>query len=201
MNFQRLDTVVLSITTVFIIVISGCASGPTIRTNFNKSTDFSAYTTFGFVSELGTDRAGYSTIITKNFKDAVRTELESRGYAYTETDPDLLVNFYTNVRSEASVQNIHMPTIGTGYYDYRTGLYTAPTFNDQVYVDHYRIGTANIDIVDAKRKQLIWGGVAEGMLTNEVMNDISTAIHRVVARMFVNYPAVAGAAAMDNSTK
>ena len=30
---------------------------------------------------------------------------------------------------------------------------------------HYKVGTANIDVVDARRKQLIWVAVAEGRLT------------------------------------
>jgi hypothetical protein len=36
-----------------------------------------------------------------------------------------------------------------------------------------KVGTANIDIVDGERMQLIWEGVAEGRITEEDMDNPS----------------------------
>jgi hypothetical protein len=59
---------------------------------------------------------------------------------------------------------------------------------DHVDTVHYKVGTANVDIVDAKRRQLIWEGVAEGRLTREVMENPQPAIESVVAELFSRYP-------------
>ena len=52
-------------------LLGACASGPRIRTDRDPSADFAMYRTYNFASELGTDRAGYSTLITTDFKRAV----------------------------------------------------------------------------------------------------------------------------------
>lgn len=71
----------------------------------------------------------------------------------------------------------------------RYGLYGAwPLYADGVDTVQYRIGTANVDVVDAERDQLIREGVAEGRLTQEVMDNPRQAIADVVAELFSRYP-------------
>ena len=177
----------LSMAAILLLVASGCAMEPTVRTNYDKTADFAAYKTYGYVKELGTDRAGYTSLITKTFKDAVGAELESRGYTYTASDPDLLVNFFTNLHYETALQS-YPATAGVGYYGYRYGLYTAPYYDDSLYVDSFPVGTANVDVVDAKRKQLVWSGLVQGDLTDEVMQHPDKAIHSAVSMMFSKFP-------------
>lgn len=176
-------------------LLSGCATmQPDIRTDYDRSVDFSAFETYGFPAELGTDRAGYSTLITTHFKQAVNQEMQSRGYRYTENDPDLLVNFFANVRHVTTVRSRPRLWVSYGYYGYRYGMYSAwPLYADDVDTVHYRVGTANIDIVDAARDQLIWEGVAEGRLTRDVMENPQPAIESVVAELFSRYPGRASA--------
>jgi hypothetical protein len=176
--------------------IAGCASGPDIRSDFDRTADFSTYETFGFASELGTDRAGYTSLITEHFKRAIRRELETRGYEYTETNPDLLANFYVSVREQTDIRSTPSTTAGAGYYGYRYGMYTGwPAYTTDVRTVHYKAGTANIDLVDAKRKQLVWEGVAEGRVRDEALENPGPAIDAVVAELFARYPARAGSAA------
>lgn len=171
-------------------LLSGCAAmQPDIRTDYDRSADFSAYETYGFPDELGTDRAGYSTLITTYFRQAVDNEMQSRGYRYTEADPDLLVNFFANARHVTTVRSRPRMWVSYGYFGYRYGMYSAwPLYAENVDTAHYRIGTANIDIVDADRGQLIWEGVAEGRLTRSVMENPRPAIESVVAELFSRYP-------------
>lgn len=180
----------LSALIVAAALLSGCAATrPDIRTDYDRSADFSAYGTYGFPDELGTDRAGYSTLITSHFKQAVDHEMQGRGYRYTESEPDLLVNFFANVRHVTTVRSLPRVRVSYGYYGYRYGLYSAwPLYADDVDTVHYRVGTANIDIVDAERNQLIWEGLAEGRLTREMMENPQPAIESVVAELFSRYP-------------
>lgn len=181
----------------FIAGVAGCASGPTLRTSYDKSAGFSSYKTFGFVKEPGTDRAGYTTLITTQFKESIQHQLEARGYAYVEENPDLLVNFNTNVSQQSEVHAVSSPVVVRGYHTYRAGLYTAwPMYDTDVFVDNYKVGTVNVDVVDAARMQLVWEGVAEGRLSEETLNDPAPAIDRVITDLFARYPATAGADAM-----
>lgn len=174
---------------VVVAVLAGCAaSKPAIRTDSDRSVDFSRFESYGFPDELGTDRAGYSTLITSYFREAVNREMQSRGYRYTQINPDLLVNFFANVRDVTAIRSHPNVWVGYGYYGYRYGMYSAwPLYADNVDTAHYKVGTANIDIVDAGHNQLIWEGVAEGRLTRAVMENPQPAIDSVVADLFSRY--------------
>src|SRR6476659_11041614 len=76
-----------------LLAAGGCATGPTIESNYDHTANFGAYRTFGYFSPLGTDKTGYSSLVTQELKNATRREMEARGYAYSETAPDLLLNF------------------------------------------------------------------------------------------------------------
>lgn len=181
----------LMLTSLVLTALCACASGPRIRTDMDPSANFAIYRTYNFASELGTDRAGYSTLVTADFKRAVSREMEARGYTLAE-NPDLLVNFFTSERDATSVQNT--PTvIGVDYYRYRNGLYVAwPLYGNDVSTTRYRIGTASIDVVDAAKKQMIWEGTAEGRLSSKAQKDPGPAIDKVVTEIFERYPARAG---------
>ena len=177
-------------------ILAGCASEPSILSDYDRSADFASYRTYGFADELGTDRAGYSTLITDHFKQAVGRELETRGYQHAESNPDLLVNFFVAISEKTDVRSTPAPTAGAGYYGYRYGLYTGwPAYSTDVRTVHYKEGTANIDVIDARRSQLVWEGVAEGRVRDEALQNPGPAISALVAELFTEYPAQAGSAA------
>jgi hypothetical protein len=173
------------------LLLAACATTPTrdITVDYDRKADLGAFKTYGFPAELGTDRAGYSTLITTYFKNAVDREMQRRGFVYEEKDPDLLVNFFANVRDVADVRRTPRFSFGYGYYGYRYGLYSAwPYYHDDVDTVHYKVGTANIDIVDAERMQLIWEGVAEGRISRDDMKNPQVAIDSVVTELFQRFP-------------
>lgn len=173
------------------LALAACAttSGPKLTIDYDRSADLGSFDTYGFPEELGTDRAGYSTLITTYFKQAVDREMKQRGYTYEPKDPDLLVNFFANVRDVADVRRTPSLSFGYGYYGYRYGLYSAwPLYHDDFDTVHYKVGTANIDIVDAERMQLVWEGVAEGRITREDMKNPQASIDAVVTELFLRFP-------------
>lgn len=181
---MRLATVIMSLA-----VLSGCAITPNIRSDYDRSASFTGYRTYGFPAETGTDRAGYSTLITGYFKHAVGREMEARGYRFAAENPDLLVNFFASSTERTEVESRPRVTIGAGYYSYRLGLYSEwPLYGRDVSTTHYKVGTATIDVVDAARKQLIWEGRAEGRLTDKMMDSPEPAIDKAVADIFAKYP-------------
>ena len=171
------------------MIAGGCATtrAPDTRVDYDKSVDFSVYRTFGFPEETGTDRGGYSTLVTSYFRSAVSSAMEARGYRYVEENPDLLVNFFMNTRERTEVRPSRITT-GYGYYGYRYGLYNAwPLYEDDRTVT-YKVGTINVDIVDAEKKQLIWEGISEGRVSKEAMNNPKVTINGVVTELMRQYP-------------
>lgn len=189
---------VLGTTLVFgIALLAACApEKPTLHTDYDRSTNFASYRTYAYVTPVGTDKAGYSSLVTQHFKQAIDVEMSARGYQKVETDPDLLVNFMANAVEKTDVRSTPgtSVTMGTGYYGYRGGMYASmPVYSSpDVQTVRYKVGTANVDVVDARQKKLLWTGVAEGRLTEEVMKNPQPAIASVVNQLFTQFPGRAG---------
>ncbi|MFY2946847.1 DUF4136 domain-containing protein [Achromobacter xylosoxidans] len=178
-----------------VTILAACASSPAIKSDYDHQADFSRYRTFGYMSPLGTDKAGYSTLLTERLKDATRGQMEMRGYMYDAANPDLLVNFNGKLQQKTQVTEAPPPPMGP-YYGYRSGFYGGwPGYGwgDTVY--QYTEGTLNIDLVDARRKQMVWEGVAVGEVQNPDTATSSQNIDKAVAGIFAKYPFRAGVAA------
>jgi hypothetical protein len=169
------------------VVVAGCESGPTIRADGDPSVDFTAYKTFGFFDQLSTDKSKYATMLTGRLKDATRAELTKRGY-HEAPEPQLLVNFSTNVENRTEV-NSTGSSASYGFYGYRAGMYGAwGGYPTDVYTTHYQQGTLAIDMVDSAKKQLVWQGIAQARLTKTMLDNPGAAIGSVVADIFEKYP-------------
>jgi hypothetical protein len=170
-------------------LIAGCATtgAPKARIDYDKSVDFSVYRTYGFPKETGTDRGGYSTLVTSYFKSSVSTAMEARGYKYSEDHPDLLVNFFMNTRDRTETQPDFGGPFASGYYGYRYGLYDPwPRYDTRTVT--YQVGTINVDIVDAEKKRLVWEGVSEGRVSEEAMANPKVVVNAVVTELMRQYP-------------
>lgn len=174
-----------------IALLAACASKPTIRSSADPSANLSNYRTFAFVDPLGTDRSGYSTIVSAQLKSAARRELEARGYTYAQENPDLLVNFNAQLNDKLRVDSAPTgPSLGVGYYGYRRATYsTWPTYETRI--DQYTEGTLNVDIVDRAQKRLIWEGVALGRVSKQTRDDLNAVIDSTVAEIFKRFPGAA----------
>ena len=170
---------------VVVLAIQACASTPHATANYDKGADFSTYRTFGFFDPLGTDVSGYESLVTQALKSSAQREMASRGYAYAETGADLLINFNARLAEKTDVDQV--PVAAPLYMGYRRGLYGGWA-GYQTMVDQYTEGTLNIDIVDAKKRQLVWEGTAVGRVTNKQRQDREAAIDGVVIEIFSKYP-------------
>lgn len=176
-----------------LLLLAGCATGPRITSEADPSADFSRYRTFGFYSPLALEDKGYATPATDRIKAATRAQMESRGYVYSEQDPDLWVNLNAYMRERTNVSST--PTVDYNYYySYRAGGYVAvPYWRDRTDVRQYTEGTLNVDIVDRQRNSLVWEGIAVGRMSRMTAEDRAERIDRTVGEIFAEYPYRAGA--------
>ncbi|MDX1391667.1 MAG: DUF4136 domain-containing protein [Rheinheimera sp.] len=179
----------IATTAAVALLLTGCATGPKVRSDAAANTNFSAYKSFAFMPEPATDKAGYTTLVTQHFKDAITAEMTALGYRYQQNNADLLVNFNSNVETRTDVRSTPTATIQYGYYNYRRGIYAGfPFYANDVDTIRYKYGTVNIDVVDAAKNQLVWEGIAEGTLKRADLEQPKQAIAEVVALIFQQYP-------------
>ncbi len=189
MNVQSLKLVLIAGAA---IALSACATAPRVYSSQKPNVDFASYATYGYVAELGTDEPGApQSLLTQYLVAAVDREMQAAGFQYVEEDADLLVNFYVETRDRMQSRiSGPGPTsyVGVGYYMYRHGLYAAWRSYPDAEVEMYTEGTLNIDLADARQRELVWEGIAIGRVTEAVRRDVQGAIDDVVPRMFALFP-------------
>ena len=177
---------------LFALLLAGCVTSPEYSFDSDPKADFNSYRSFGFYSPLAAEDKGYSTPASQAMRAAARREMEARGYVYDESAPDLLVNINAFITERTDV--IDYPYMGYGYYGYRGGYYgyPGPFWGGDTYVRNYKEGTLNIDLVDARGKNLVWEGIAVGRLSNMKSVDRTARINTTIAEIFAYYPHKAG---------
>lgn len=172
-----------------LLALGGCATGPDVRADYDRTVDFTAYKTFAFASPLGTDRGGYQSVVSQHLKAATQREMEARDLRLDTRAPQLLVNFNAALSDKLRVTSTPTMTMGVGYYGYRGGLYSAwPLYTDHTTVSQYKEGTLNIDVVDAARKQLVWEGVVTDSVTQKMLDNVPAAVDVAVKAAFAKFP-------------
>ena len=175
-------------------LLAGCATGPQVSSEADPSADFSRYRTFGWYQPLAIEDKGYATPTTEQVKNAVRREMEARGYTLSPQEPDLWVNLNAYIRERTDVSSI--PTVDYDYYySYRAGGYLAvPFWRDRTSVRQYTEGTLNVDLVDRERNRMVWEGIAVGRMTRLSPQERAARIDAAVREIFGQFPYRAGSA-------
>lgn len=181
------QTRLLAWSLVGLLLITGCASGPTIRSNVDEAVDFTKFRTFAFFEPLATDREGYQSLISQQLVASADRELQARGLQRTDTNPDLLVNFSAALDQRLRVTQT--PGVPPGSFNrHRRGFYsTWPTYQ-QTEIRQYTQGTLGIDVVDAARRQLVWEGFALGRVTQRTTDNVGPVLDSAVTDIFRDFP-------------
>ena len=181
---QRL---LLACSLLSMLVVAGCASGPTIRSNVDASVDFTSFRTFGFIEPLATDRAGYQSLVSQQLVASADRELVARGLQRTDTNPDLLVNFSADLDQRLRVTQ--SPAIHSrNFNSHRRGFYSTWPLYQQTEIRQYTKGTLGIDVVDAARRQLVWEGFALGQVTQRTTDNLGPVLDAAVVDIFGSFP-------------
>ena len=183
----------ISIASLICSVLMACATGPVIRTDVDPNANFASYRTFSFVDPLATSRAGYTSLLSERLKRATQAQMEWRGYVLDATNPDLLINFHANLsqRSEYVPPPPAPWGYGYGYMGFPAGYYgywggypmgMGPS------VIQYTEGTLIVDLIDARRKQVVWEGVSTSVVDDMQSASSEQGVQNVVSAIFAKYP-------------
>ena len=158
----------LTIASALVLILTGCASGPTITVNSAPGTDLSSFQTFNFMQPLGTDRSnGVRTPMSTMLVNSVSRELTSRGLRQSDS-PDLLVDFFVTTEDRIDVRTTSsgMHSVHRSHWS-RGCCSTWPRY--QTTVRQYTEGTLLIDLIDPGKNAMVAEGAAQSRIrSNEV---------------------------------
>lgn len=175
----RLAPLVSTLALAALALAAGCAARPDIRHDRDPAVDLHAFKTFSFagVDDGGASAAdtGYTGLIDARMRAAARRELERLDYVYREQGGDLQVHMLLMV---AERQELRPAPAGPRGYRGWGGVES---------VD-YRQGSLTVDLVDPKRRALVWRGVAEGRVSDDAAAQPGPAVDAAVRDLFAAFP-------------
>jgi hypothetical protein len=177
--------------------LAGCETGPDIRADYDKAADFGKYRTYNFVAATGTGSTDAKSLAQQILQSAASREMQSRGYTKAD-NADLLINFKGKLEEKTDIESTPAPMYGAGW-GYR-GYYGAPYGaygygGTEVSTRRYNVGTLVMDVVDREKKQVVFQGGAEQVVSKKMLEDRETLLNGAVASIFAKYPFRAGQSA------
>jgi Domain of unknown function (DUF4136) len=165
---------------LLLFVLASCSS-VRVNSDYDKKADFASYKTYAFY-KTGIDKVEISDLDKKRIMRSIDEELTSKGFSKSET-PDLLININTKTQENVNVNQFQM---GFGY---GWGFGWNPYFGGNTSVSTSTDGVLTIDLIDAKKKELIWQGEGTGYLTkNSEKKDEN--VKGFVTRILSQYPPI-----------
>lgn len=165
---------------LFLFVLASCYS-VRVASDFDKNADFNQYKTYAFYKS-GIDKVEISDLDKRRILAAIDTELASKGFTKSE-NPDLLINIFTKSRQQVDINQFNA---GWGY-GWGWGWNPWMWGGNNTSVSTSTEGTLYIDLVDAKKKELVWQGEGIGVLTQN-MNKKDERIQEFVQKILAKYP-------------
>lgn len=165
-------------------ILSSCGSSINVYSDFDKNTDFSQYKTYAF-HKKSIDKVQISELDKRRILQAIESELGKKGMTKSET-PDLLIGVFTKEREEVDV-NQYYNGWGYGWRGYGWGF--PYNWGGSPYVSTSVEGTLFIDLIDAKKNELVWQGEGVGYLTQN-RSEKEAVINEFVAKILAQFPPV-----------
>lgn len=178
---------------LFVIAITSSCATIKVSSDYDSQVDFSKYKTFAFYKP-GIDQAEISDLDKRRILKAIENELTAKGLTKSE-DPDMLISIFTKANQRVDVYNNAWgwgawggwgyPYYG-GWYGPAWGWGYGPGWGGSS-VSTSTEGTLFIDLIDYKKKELIWQGVGKGNLPQSKTKK-EEKIKEFVNQVMVDFP-------------
>jgi Domain of unknown function (DUF4136) len=169
---------------IFHILLAGCGSSSQVYSDYDRSANIEEYRTFGWLPsdqiEARNNPLYYNELNDKRIKNAVAAQLESKGYRYKISKPEILLHYHIIIEDKTTVR--------TDPYGYYYGPYWMRTHVD---VFQYREGTLIVDLMDAATNSLVWRGWVTSFIKNTNPEKTEENIQQAVRMIFSKYPYMA----------
>jgi len=178
-------TIRLALASLFLVAI-GCSSLD-VQYDYDPQTDFAQFTSYHLKTDIKVpgDVLQNNDFVRQRLYDAIEKELQRKGLRQAdEASADLVVVTYAGVQERVNVN-----TYGYSAGPYWGGYYGGAAYSTQTVVSHYNEGTVHIDIMDAKKKALIWKGQGKGVIEQaESPQEREAAVKEATEEILYNFP-------------
>ena len=170
---------------LFILLIAASCSTLKVSSDFDRTAEFSSYKTYGFI--VFPENLPYDPTMSERVLTSIANELNDRGMKKSD-NPDVFIDLKVRIGQSKTVASYigDAPDFyGYGYiYTWGQGFSTS-SINFSSYSD----GTMFIDMIDARKKQLVWQGRGVAKIDAD-RNSLEREknIAEVVKRIFEKYP-------------
>ncbi len=174
MKYESL--IVRSFAIAVLCLFSGLlVSGQTVKYNYLPGTDFTKFKTYKWVKVP--DREYPQTILDKQIKDSIDSQLKEKGLGVVEEgDADLFVTYQVSIDKQTS-----WSAYGTGW---RVGMRSATGRSYTI-----NIGTLVLDFYDVAAKQQVWTGSATKQLDPSKDPEKNRKnLNKAMAKLLKNFP-------------
>lgn len=140
------------------LAVGGCATGPTIRTDFDQTADFSRFRTFSWV--FTAPPQNMNPMLFQRVRDSIDRTLQQR---FTPATPGDFAIAFTLGRRD-TVQITDLGPYGPFFHRWDRGWGSRPGWRSagqrRVDVRNVTDGTLVIDIYDTATRRPVWHGIA-----------------------------------------
>ena len=153
--------VINSLLLIVLLLLSAC-SGIKVVADADPTVDWSAFSTFEYYGWAEHSDELLNRFDKERIEKAFGSEFSKRGLEYVKENGDLIVTLFVVVEEKTTATATTTGTGGYGgYYGYGPrygwgGGYSTTTIQEY----DYQEGTLICDVFDAKKKLLIWEGIA-----------------------------------------
>lgn len=173
----------LLLSAVLLAALAGCASTPTVHTDFDPSAQFASYRTYTWLKKP----EGRSPLVDQRVTAAIDAHLQAKGWRQTSgTDADIGLAANVATQQQQSLDTFYSGPAWGGYgwgrWGGGMGMGSATTT-----VRTYEVGTLVLDMFDMKTKQAVWRGTASGTVPDSP-EQVNAKVQAGVDKMFATFP-------------
>lgn len=173
---------------LMIFITAASCSSVKVSSDFDKTVDFTSYKTYAF-TENALALPGINDLDRNRVLTAIEKGLTEKGFTKSENNPDVFIDIQLKGEQKQTATATSSGYPGYGYgYGYRYGWgggFSTTTINYDTYVD----GTLFIDMIDAKKNQLVWQGRGTKTLEPDASQQRREQnLNYAIQQIFMKYP-------------
>lgn len=161
------------------LLLSACASTPTVSTDADPQADFAGYRTFRWIQPP----QEVSPLLGQRIVDGVNSQLLERGWSEA-ADADVAIAAHVATQQRQDVDTFYNGPAYAGW-GWR-GPWAVGSVSTSVRT--YEVGTLVVDLFDTRTRQAVWRGTAKGTIpgSRERLNE---GVQAGIVEMFKKLPA------------
>jgi len=160
-----------------VVLVAGCSSLQ-ISTDYDKGVDFTQYHTFSY-KDTGDVK---DSLWAKRIENVLSDALTAKGLKRVESGGDVWLVAHARLSKQTQIN-----TYNTGW-GYGYGWYGGMGMQTST-VSEIPVGTLVVDLVDGKKKEMVWRGIASDTLDTSASPEArEQKLRDVAAQLFHDYP-------------